>query len=924
MLIALSTLMVGAVYVGARLPPEPPFAWKAKGETTPTSMKCFSTGLRLSVQQRPSMEVVSVTTTLSVGSRQRELGGGEGAHMLEHLWFQSSPQGTVVWNELRAMGAEFNASTAADVTVYTTSVRNQELRSLLVLEMARLRDPLVGVDQATVDREAAVVASEARQRGIEDWVSSPAVNDVLYPKGHIYYGATRPKRVPDLASLTELGREYGHETASILVVGDVSAAEVKSILIEVEPRLGGGVEGEQALCYAPSGRAKRPPMPLANHGGKVKGRSLDPGVGVAWTLPGAWAGQDALAEYVARILERSIETIRGERYYGAEVRNDFFDSMHQCAVIQRQFGSVLACEVYGDERGQGTLSSNFVANVRRDVHAALGRVSMPPSKLNYISNMEAADRQMTQIELLNGFRAMGDISSPLYGSHAPFVHLHFQGRHDYAASNLDALYQVTPEDVAHFASNYLTPERMVSIEFTPGLTPVSGQGQRPDTQEREPIDLKSGLTTKVVTLPKAVQGETSGGLKILVVERPEDSQVRVRLRFLGPASQEPKPWLDELVDVAVGHTAEPWVGGTPLKARTIGIEVWRDLDHAGPFWELRGSAENLEHMLYLMRALTLQFATSTDSASPWEVDYIGTYLRTDATTLMDELLFAGTPMGKRASREPMVSGTMVKKRIKRIYDPANATLEIVGGVDPQAALEWSEFYLGEWEGNGKSPVSYVPDDRVLPDRSVQWRDRPWSSAKVRYSCRLQDVGQANPAAQDVLLERFREDLLDALRHNSGMTYYPQAWIQRWPGGPTTLNAVVEIDPGSVGELTAALLKVSDGLPGDDSQVQATRAAQVAHSPNDLVTLDQMLFRLDQQVLYGENFYQRWAAGMLTVKSKDLQKELQGCQGHEVVFIEGFGDHMRASIEGADLNAEELESPFRPDDEWIRTQNKKSK
>lgn len=89
--VGLSSVMMGAVYVGAQLPPEPPFAWKAKGETTPTSTKCFPTGLRLSVQRRPSMEVVSVTSTISVGSRQRELGGGEGAHMLEHLWFQSSP-----------------------------------------------------------------------------------------------------------------------------------------------------------------------------------------------------------------------------------------------------------------------------------------------------------------------------------------------------------------------------------------------------------------------------------------------------------------------------------------------------------------------------------------------------------------------------------------------------------------------------------------------------------------------------------------------------------------------------------------------------------------------------------------------------------------------------------------------------------------
>ncbi len=922
--VGLSSLLLGATYVGIRLPEEPDFVWKAKAETTPTSTKCFPTGLRLSVQQRPNMEVVAVTSTLSVGARQRELGGGEGAHMLEHLWFQSKPNGVAVWDQLRAMGAEFNAFTAADVTVYTTSARKQELKSVLALEMARLRDPLVAVDQNAVDREALVVASEARLRGIQYWVDTPVFNDALYPEGHVYHGATKEKRAPDLASLTELGQEYGHETASLLVVGDVTPEQVLAILLEVEPRLGEVVQGDEVTCYAPSGRARRPPTPVAEHAGRVPGRGLQPGVGVAWTLPGAWAGQDALAAYVSQVLERNIETIRAERYYGTEIRHDAFDAMHQCGIVQRQFGSVLACEIYGQGRGRdGTLNANFVANVRRDVHSALGQVAMPPGELNFVSDLELADRQMTQIELLNGFRAMGDVSSPLFGEMAPFVHLHFQGYHDYAASNLDALYQVTPDQVAEFASNYLTPERMVSIEFTPGLESVANSAQRPDTQEeRTPVPLNPGLASKVVTLPPVVEGLTSGGLKVLVLSQPDASQARVRLRFLGPASQEPRPWVDELLHTSVGHVKEPWVGGTPLKARTIGIEVGYGLDNAGPYWELRGSAENLEQMLYLMRALTLQFETYAQAAAGWEVDLIDTYLRTDAGTLMNAVLFPGTPLGKRAKSEASVSGTMIKKRSKRIYDPANAALEIVGGVDPEQALLWSEFYLGEWETHGKEPKSYVPEDRVLPERTIQWRDRPWSSSVVRYSCRLQDVGQANPAAQAVLVARFQEDLVNTLRRDSGMTYYPTVWLERWPEGPTTLNAQIDVAPGSVGDLTVALLQVSEALPGTESQVQATRAAQVAHSAIDLITLGQMLHRLDQHVIYGQNFYQRRAAGLLDLKAQDLEKELEGCQGREVVFIEGFGQYMRASIEGADLNAEELESPHRSDDEWVRAQNKK--
>src|SRR5205814_1903892 len=82
---------------------------------------------RLPVQGDHSSPRVAVVSAYSVGSIQDPKGREGLAHFIEHLAFRTHfADDQPVWNHLKRMGAEFNAFTQWDFTVYYTVVPKAE------------------------------------------------------------------------------------------------------------------------------------------------------------------------------------------------------------------------------------------------------------------------------------------------------------------------------------------------------------------------------------------------------------------------------------------------------------------------------------------------------------------------------------------------------------------------------------------------------------------------------------------------------------------------------------------------------------------------------------------------------------------------------------------------------------------------------
>src|SRR4030095_8975609 len=189
-------------------------------------------GMRLLVKTDRRAPVAVVMVWYRAGSMDEVNGSTGVAHVLEHMMFKGTKEmapGEFSRTIARAGGRE-NAFTTKDSTVYHEQLHKSQLLLALRLEADRMANLLLSEEQFA--REIKVVMEERRLR-TED-----------QPKASLYetFMATafevHPYRTPVVGWMTDLEsmrvedardwhrRWYAPNNATLVVVGDVSAAEV--------------------------------------------------------------------------------------------------------------------------------------------------------------------------------------------------------------------------------------------------------------------------------------------------------------------------------------------------------------------------------------------------------------------------------------------------------------------------------------------------------------------------------------------------------------------------------------------------------------------------------------------------------------------------------------------------------------------------
>ncbi|MCP4810592.1 MAG: insulinase family protein [Proteobacteria bacterium] len=170
------------------------------------------------------------------------------------------------------MGAIANASTRADVTTYETIVAKEHLDAAMALESARLVDPLSAIDANQVALSSATVESERDQRGFS-WTLEPSFRAGLFPAGHPYADTGRDIQLT-LDDLARLADRYNHCTATITVIGDITAKAVQAAIeaavdpaVLYPPRRPG--RGSMSRCTRPPEDDIAPPLAANEDVGSV-------------------------------------------------------------------------------------------------------------------------------------------------------------------------------------------------------------------------------------------------------------------------------------------------------------------------------------------------------------------------------------------------------------------------------------------------------------------------------------------------------------------------------------------------------------------------------------------------------------------------------------------------------------------------------
>ncbi len=117
-------------------------------------------GMRVLLFPDPTKETFTINVTYLVGSRMEGYGETGMAHLLEHMLFKGSPKHPKVWEELQKRGASNNASTWYDRTNYFETLPSKDDNVAWAIELEADRMVNANIAQADLNSEFSVVRNE--------------------------------------------------------------------------------------------------------------------------------------------------------------------------------------------------------------------------------------------------------------------------------------------------------------------------------------------------------------------------------------------------------------------------------------------------------------------------------------------------------------------------------------------------------------------------------------------------------------------------------------------------------------------------------------------------------------------------------------------------------------------------------------------
>ena len=198
----------------------------------------LANGLDVIVHEDRKAPIVGVAVWYNVGSKDEPEGKTGFAHLFEHLMFNGSENApNDYFQYLQEMGAtDYNGTTNFDRTNYFQTVPRPALERALWLESDRMGYLLGAVTQEKLDNQRGVVQNEKRQGD-----NNPGglvfyeILENMFPEGHPYgHSVIGSMADLDSASMEDVRNwfrdKYGPNNATVVLAGDISAAEAKPLV----------------------------------------------------------------------------------------------------------------------------------------------------------------------------------------------------------------------------------------------------------------------------------------------------------------------------------------------------------------------------------------------------------------------------------------------------------------------------------------------------------------------------------------------------------------------------------------------------------------------------------------------------------------------------------------------------------------------
>jgi zinc protease len=451
-------------------------------------------GLTLVVHEDHKAPIVAVNVWYHVGSKNERAGKTGFAHLFEHLMFNGSENfNDDYFKVLERIGAtDLNGTTSEDRTNYFQTVPVSALDTVLWMESDRMGHLLGAVTQARLDEQRGVVKNEKRQGENEPygrvWELMPPA---LYPKAHPYsWSVIGSMEDLDAASLDDVKEwfrtYYGASNATIVIAGDVTAADVKA---RVERYFGDVPPGQPLARYA-AWVAKR----TGEQRQVLQDRVPQARTYMVWNTPEWGTQDDTLLSLAGQILSSG----KTSRLYKRLVYDDQIATDAMAMQGTSELGSTFFVQASARPGGAA-------APVEKAIREELARF------LRAGPTQDELDRARTQrlsafirgVERIGGHGGKSDVlaEGQVYG-----------GDPEAWAKELAWVKQATPAQVAEAARRWLSDGAYVlTVEPFPEL--AAGKGI--EDRSKRPVP----GTPPDAKLPAFERATLSNGLQVVVARR---------------------------------------------------------------------------------------------------------------------------------------------------------------------------------------------------------------------------------------------------------------------------------------------------------------------------------------------------------------------------------------------------------------------
>ncbi len=250
----------------------------------------------------------------------------------------------------------------------------------------------------------------------------------------------------------------------------------------------------------------------------------------------------------------------------------------------------------------------------------------------------------------------------------------------------------------------------------------------------------------------------------------------------------------------------------------------------------------------------------------------------------------------------------VEAYIDAKYSPANATLLIVGNVDPQEAMAHARTYFGSWSSD--SSAIEIPTTEMAPILEQEplvyiFDDAQKTQTDVSFFCRLTDSSTETDASRAVVGQMLSDHLFETLRAREGVTYGAYAY-QRTEAGDTGwfgMGALVQND--AVALATSTFYQVADDAAAGNFPMERFRPTQLSIARKYVLgqqSVGQMTGRL-MGTLGGQDDWSRisgFPERLSTVNMEGMTSLMTSCPSTRVVTMVGPEEVIIPQLEEAGI------------------------